>query len=209
MLAAWSGLGYNRRARYLQAAAVHVHNHGWPATARGLQDLPGVGPYTAAAIASFAYGEAVAAVDTNAKRVLSRWNGTALGGRELAAAADQALDRSRPADWNQAMMDLGARVCTPRPDCDPCPVSSWCVVPSVYAPPPRQNRFVGSRRQARGSVLRALVAVESATRTTLAHQTGLELDRLLDALSALESEGMVERSGRRWQVPAGSTPESS
>jgi len=202
VLAAWSGLGYNRRARFLHGAAAHVVEHGWPTTSAGLQALPGVGPYTAAAVASIAFGEPVPAVDTNVKRVLSRWEATPLEGTRLAEAAAAALDGDRPADWNQAMMDLGARVCTPKPDCGSCPVTAWCSDASVYSAPARQARFSGSTRQARGAVIKALVHGNSATHAALAKQTGLATIRLQEALEALESDGLVERSGRRWRLPA-------
>ncbi len=130
VLAAWSGLGYYRRARMLHAAAkVVVRNLGgeFPSTAEGLLALPGVGRYTAAAIASIAFGEAVAVVDGNVERVLQRVSGQRLSGERLWAAAEDLLERSRPGDFNQAMMELGATVCTPRvPACLTCPVVESC-----------------------------------------------------------------------------------
>jgi len=130
VLAAWSGLGYYRRARMLHAAAkVVVREHGGklPATAEGLRDLPGIGRYTAAAIASIAFGEPVAVVDGNVERVLQRLSGKRLAGEELWGAAGGLLDPKRPGDFNQAMMELGATVCTPRsPACLACPVIEMC-----------------------------------------------------------------------------------
>ena len=203
VLEAWSGLGYNRRARFLHAAASHIVEHGWPATAAEMQALPGVGPYTAAAIASIAFGEPIAAVDTNAKRVLSRWDGVALEGSALDQAGQAALDPDRPADWNQAMMDLGALICAPRPDCDACPVTEWCADASVYVAPARQASFAGSGRQARGAVVKALVETPAATQTTLIRQTGLAAERVEGALRGLEADGLVERAGRKWRLPSG------
>ena len=130
VLAAWSGLGYYRRARMLHAAAkVVVRELGgtFPQTAERWRDLPGIGRYTSAAIASIAFGEAVAVVDGNVERVLQRVSGRALAGEKLWAAAEESLDRSRPGDFNQAMMELGATVCTPRaPACLACPVVELC-----------------------------------------------------------------------------------
>jgi A/G-specific adenine glycosylase len=98
-----------------------------PSTAEGLKELPGVGRYTAAAIASIAFGEAVAAVDGNVERVLQRFLGKALSGEEFWLSAEALLDRARPGDFNQAMMELGATVCTPRaPACLTCPVVELC-----------------------------------------------------------------------------------
>ena len=110
VLELWSGLGYNTRAKRLRDAAAVVAAHGWPQDVEGLQALPGVGPYTARAIAAFAFRAPVAAVDTNLRRVLSRWHGEELSPPLLQAVADRDLG-SDAAEWNQAMMDLGARVC--------------------------------------------------------------------------------------------------
>ena len=130
VLAVWSGLGYYRRARMLHAAAkVVVRERGgkFPETAEGLRELPGVGRYTAAAIASIAFGEAVAVVDGNVERVLQRFSGQRLAGEEFWLAAETLLDRARPGDFNQAVMELGATVCTPRaPACLTCPVVELC-----------------------------------------------------------------------------------
>ena len=121
VLAAWSGLGYYHRARRMhQAARQIVGEHGgeFPGTAEEWLELPGIGRYTAAAIASIAFGEAVAVVDGNVERVLERLLGRD-GGREAAwQHAEALLDRERPGDFNQAMMELGATICTPRsPQC--------------------------------------------------------------------------------------------
>ncbi len=128
VLAAWSGLGYYRRARMLHAAAKVLARRGtFPATAGELRDLPGVGRYTAAAIASIAFGEPVAVVEGNVERVLQRFSGRRLAGKEFWSAAEDLLDRDRPGDFNQAMMELGATICTPRaPACLTCPVVEFC-----------------------------------------------------------------------------------
>ncbi len=130
VLAAWSGLGYYRRARMLHAAAkVIVREHGgkFPATAEAWQTLPGIGRYTAAAIASIAFDQPVAVVDGNVERVLQRMLGKRVAGEDLWDAANAMLEAKRPGDFNQAMMELGAVVCTPRsPGCLTCPVLEWC-----------------------------------------------------------------------------------
>jgi len=130
VLAAWSGLGYYRRARMLHAAAkVVVRELGgkFPVTAEAWRELPGIGRYTAAAIASIAFGEAVAVVDGNVERVLQRGIGKRIAGEKLWRQADHLLDRERPGDFNQAIMELGATVCTPRaPACLMCPVVELC-----------------------------------------------------------------------------------
>jgi A/G-specific adenine glycosylase len=99
----------------------------FPETVEGLRELPGIGRYTAAAIASIAFGESVAVVDGNVERVLQRFSGQRLAGEEFWLAAETLLDRARPGDFNQAVMELGATVCTPRaPACLTCPVVEWC-----------------------------------------------------------------------------------
>ena len=130
VLAAWSGLGYYRRARMMHAAAkliVRELGGHFPKTASALQALPGVGRYTSAAIASIAFEEPVAVVDGNVERVLQRFSGTRLAPEKIWKAAEDLLDRQRPGDFNQAMMELGATVCTPHtPSCLTCPVVDDC-----------------------------------------------------------------------------------
>ncbi|HEY6489252.1 MAG: A/G-specific adenine glycosylase [Terracidiphilus sp.] len=139
VLALWSGLGYYRRARMLHKAAQFVAEHregNLPITSAELRVLPGIGNYTAAAIASIAHGEAAPVVDGNVERVLCRLQGWEAVGRSGAAAmrhridsvAAQLLDPRRPGDFNQALMELGATLCTPRnPQCLVCPLSPDCV----------------------------------------------------------------------------------
>ena len=129
----WEGLGYYSRARNLHAAAQIVArelNGRFPGTAQGLRRLPGIGPYAANAIASIAYGERVPALDGNQARVLSRvlaWDVVLKTPFDLLEPALALMDAARPGDYNQALMDLGADVCTPRqPACDACPVSAHC-----------------------------------------------------------------------------------
>ncbi len=124
VLRAWAGLGYYSRARNLQAAAKQIAREGFPATYEAALALPGIGPYTAAAVMSIACGQPHAAVDGNVRRVLSRLLADHQAGQ---AAADALLDRHRPGDFNQAMMELGATVCLPRsPKCGECPLAGYC-----------------------------------------------------------------------------------
>ena len=148
VLALWSGLGYYHRARRLHQAAkviVRERKGEFPSTVEGWRELPGIGRYTAAAIASIAYGEPVAVVDGNVDRVLNRVFGQA-GNREGNwDRAEALLDRSRPGDFNQAMMELGATICTPRaPQCLICPVNQWCQSRGAQVAKPQPAR---KRRQ--------------------------------------------------------------
>jgi A/G-specific adenine glycosylase len=132
VLAAWSGLGYYRRARMLHRCAQQIaEQHGgcFPRSSEALLALPGIGRYTAAAIASIAFAEPVAVVDGNVERVLQRFTGIDLTTPQIWQHAQALLASSRPGDFNQAMMELGATVCVPRePRCVTCPVRKWCVV---------------------------------------------------------------------------------
>ncbi|HEX9254964.1 MAG TPA: A/G-specific adenine glycosylase, partial [Candidatus Angelobacter sp.] len=133
VLAAWSGLGYYRRARALHQAAKEITaRQSFHATAAELRELPGIGRYTAAAVASIAFGEPVAVVDGNVKRVLERVTHQQAPMKQMAEedywrAAGKLLDTRRPGDFNQAMMELGALVCLPaQPLCHDCPVAGLC-----------------------------------------------------------------------------------
>ena len=151
VLAAWSGLGYYRRAKLMrQAAQVVVREHQGilPCTAEQLRGLPGIGEYTSSAIASIAYGEPAAVVDGNVERVLLRvFPGNGKPGqvnqtKSLREQAASLLDTERPGDFNQSMMELGAMVCLPqRPLCLHCPVQPFCATRGEHqAPPPKKMR---------------------------------------------------------------------
>ena len=135
----WQGLGYNRRALNLHRAAVHVARHGWP---DDLTELPGVGPYTAAAVGNFALGRDVLPVDTNVRRVQER--------------TGVAFDAS----CAQALFDLGATICLARvPRCDRCPLAEQCPSRGArFAAQRKQRPFAGSFRQRRASALREVMA---------------------------------------------------
>jgi A/G-specific adenine glycosylase len=164
VLALWSGLGYYRRARMLHQAARFVAGQRQgklPRTAEELRELPGIGAYTAAAIASIAHGEPVAVVDGNVERVLFRMAGWDESGSEGAATlrkkvldlASQLLDPERPGDFNQAMMELGATVCLPRnPQCLACPLAAGCKTRGEHkttSRAPKVSRTVGHGLAAR------------------------------------------------------------
>jgi A/G-specific adenine glycosylase len=150
VLALWSGLGYYRRARMLHKAAQFVAEHyggNLPKTAEVLRTLPGIGAYTAAAIASIAHGERVAVVDGNVERVLCRLEGWKAGGRadggalirrKIEKLAAELVCSERPGDSNQALMELGATLCSPRnPQCLVCPVASDCKTQGEHQTVPR------------------------------------------------------------------------
>jgi A/G-specific adenine glycosylase len=191
VLGEWSGLGYNSRALRLRDTARMVTANGWPETIGGLTDLPGVGPYTAAAIASISFDTQVPAVDTNLRRVISRWRGEPLAGTALQQAADEEL--GTPAgDWNQALMDLASQLCTTRnPRCEECPVSTWCIDPSIYDPPTRQPTFAGSNRQLRGALVKAHLSGEDLKAAGLS--LGRSVEETETVIRDLTNEGLVSR----------------
>ncbi len=134
VLAQWAGLGYYSRARNLQKAAKQMPGGTFPDEYTAIRELAGIGDYTAAAVASIAFGLPHAVVDGNVLRVLTRLNndlsdvGSPKTRKRLAEQAQRLLDPSDPADYNQAIMELGATVCTPKnPDCKACPVRRWCL----------------------------------------------------------------------------------
>jgi len=144
VLAAWSGLGYYRRARALHAASRVVARKlegRFPRTAEELRALPGVGAYTAAAVASIAFDQPVAVVDGNVERVLTRLFGGTFETATVWKRARELLDAARPGDFNQAMMELGATLCLPRqPLCESCPVYRWCVTRGEFGEKAVQSR---------------------------------------------------------------------
>lgn len=136
-LALWQGLGYYRRCRLLIDGSRWVAKNGLPNTAAGWREVPGVGPYTAGAIASIAQGDPAPLVDGNVERVYARLTGDASAGPALHKAAwtwaSAVLYRERPGDWNQALMELGATVCKPvKPECTRCPLEGRCVARQTW-----------------------------------------------------------------------------
>ena len=181
----WAGMGYNRRAVFLHRCAIAVTDMGgFPREPEELRRLPGVGPYTAAAIACFAFGAQVGAPDTNAKRVLER----AFGDPGLPPPPGRAYE------WNQALFDLGREVCIARrPRCDICPLAAGCPARGRrYAPLRKQSRFEGSFRQRRAELLRAIAAAGSLP----------DGEADAEALVSLVRDGLAEVSDGYARLPA-------
>ena len=161
VLALWSGLGYYHRARRMhQAAKVIARERGgqFPCRFDDWLELPGIGKYTAAAIASIAFGEPVAVVDGNVERVLARLEASQLGNGSAWTRAQALLDPKRPGDFNQAMMELGATICTPRsPQCLRCPVRTFCATrgeqPSRKPAPRKRHQLNYSLVEKQGAAL--------------------------------------------------------
>jgi A/G-specific adenine glycosylase len=208
VLRLWSGLGYPRRAKALHDAATMIrdeYNGQVPSRVSELRRLPGIGEYSANAVASFAFGAGVAVVDTNVGRVLAR----AITNRTLSvgdarAAANQLLPRTNAASFNQSMLDLGAQFCASTPRCVTCPVARVCKWQLEGGPDPAprsagvsrpQSKFEGSNRQARGRVLKALRDSPRSTQQLLAC-TDLDASRGAALIDGLVADGLIQRRGR-------------
>jgi A/G-specific adenine glycosylase len=219
VLRAWQGLGYNRRALALRAcAAAVVERGGWPDTVEELAALPGIGPYTARAVACFALGQDVAPVDTNVARVLARSLAGADPSQLTPATrqrlADAALPTGRAWAWSSALMDVGSAHCRPRPRCQGCPVALRCrwLALGAAAPAARPRavaRFSTSDRRWRGAVVRVLAAApdgldETALASAVDAAAAERPPGWFHALLArLEAEGLIARApDGRLHLPA-------
>ncbi len=198
----WAGLGYYSRARNLHAAARHIvaqHESQFPDSADSVLALPGIGAYTAAAILSIAFGQKLAVLDGNVARVIARF--FALRGdlrtgprrKHLQQTADALLDPASPGDWNQAMMELGATVCTPRaPQCLLCPIAEFCEARKLGL-----TDAIPEKRRKRDPVqvtLAALVFLDSAGRTLL-------LPPPAPADNGTVQRGVTTLLSRMWHFP--------
>jgi A/G-specific adenine glycosylase len=210
VLAQWQGLGYPRRAQRLQALAGVVRD-GFPGTVDALEALPGVGSYTARAVAVFALEQRdIGVVDTNVERVIQRHDGIEMTRREAQARADE-LSRGADDAWAHAqqLMELGAVVCRARsPRCHDCPVRSGCRWQgSAFEPDPwrsrsHQSRFEGSDRQGRGRLMKALVDAPVPA-TGLAAVMGWpdDPDRAVRVASTLIDDELARFDGTQYRLP--------
>ena len=221
VVAFWSGhgLGYNNRARHLHGAArtvVESFDGELPESVEALQRLEGVGPYTARAVASFAFGADTAVVETNVRRVLHRAFGVPDDEDAFAAAAERLLPGGDSRAWNNAVMELGGTVCRPTPRCDdgPCPWRERCrayetgdfTAPDV----PTQPTFEGSRRQFRGRVVRALSEHDELVLEALGPRIRVDYapdgdggrEWLRGLISDLVDDGLVETEERDGETVA-------
>lgn len=214
VLRAWSGLGYNRRARRLWECARTVTREGHgriPSGLGALRALPGIGRYTASAVSCFAFYTRAAIVETNVRRVLSRaLDGVDDAGERRAwELAEIALPRRAAHLWNQALMDVGALFCRPRPKCESCPAASICrarrsmrVGERPEFVPREGGAFVDSRRYYRGRAVAALTRAPSLSFVALGEQVKAgfhetDLPWLLALLAELRRDGLLEIDRRR------------
>ncbi len=219
-LSLWSGLGYYGRARALHRAARTLcasDERAFPRAREAALRLPGVGAYTAAAVLSISYDEPLAAVDGNVVRVLSRLERLGLPdarGEPHAGLAARLLDRARPGDWNQALMELGQTVCLPRaPRCGACPLAGWCralASGTIARHPPPRRRATVERRDLTLLVLRDRSGRLLLERGGFAHLAHLwlppvHIDASHSTSSSVRSAALASRAGVMRRVrPAGS-----
>ena len=215
VLQRWKGLGYHRRAKALHDAARMIRDEfdgAVPGEVAELRRLPGVGEYTANAVASFAFAQPVAVLDTNVGRIVARAiENRSLRPSEARAIAQRLLPRRGGAEFNQAMLDLGAQFCRSSPRCGDCPVARTCRwrLDGGLDPAPQsagvsrpQSPFLGSDRQVRGRVLAAL-REEPRTKTELAAVLAdVDEDRAQGVLASLVRDGLVEHTGQLVHLPA-------
>jgi A/G-specific adenine glycosylase len=216
---AWGRLGYPRRAlRLHEAARTMVERHGGevPGTREELLALPGVGAYTAAAVACFAFQTPEVVVDTNVRRVLARTlEGKAFPHLTLTRAEMDLAEESMPADraaantWNVAVMELGALVCVARgPRCEECPVAALCAWnlagrPAYDGPPRRGQAWHGTDRQVRGMILQRLRDAGGPAALGLLVDAAPDTAQVMRCLDSLVADGLVEPlDGERFRLPA-------
>jgi A/G-specific adenine glycosylase len=200
LLTAWAGLGYNRRALAMrEAARAIVREHGGevPATVDGLLGLPGIGPYSARAVAAVAFGVPVAPLDVNVRRVVSRVLGPGVSATGLQAAADRLVAPRAAGRWVHAAMDLGALVCTrTAPDCPRCPLAPVCRSRGTVGERPAtrsQPRFSSTRRWLRGRLLALAAEPGEGTWVALPERLGEhDTEAVRTAAGALRREGFIE-----------------
>lgn len=211
VLRAWAGLGYDRRALALwRTARVIVERHGGhvPREVAALEALPGVGPYTARAVAALAYGLPVGAVDVNVRRVLGRivaGDAGRLSAAGLQVVADEAVPADQPGTWTHAVMDVGATLCKPtRPRCEGCPARPWCrfAAEPLAGDAPRSPArragespapFASTNRWLRGRILERLRAIDGDGWTTLEGSIGEHPPpAVLAAARAMSADGVLE-----------------
>jgi A/G-specific adenine glycosylase len=216
VIRAWSPLGYNRRAINLHRLAsviVERHDGKLPTCEKCLRSLPGVGEYTAAAIACFAFDGQNAVIDTNVRRVLLRFGGvSSCSLADLRGLAAAYLPAAHAKEWNQALMDLGAGICrATAPNCGHCPMRLSCRSAGSIVSERRARyrtgvaRYEGSDRQLRGRIIELLRTSQELERKTLGEVIGLAdvaaAGRLEGLIAGLERDGLVQTNGEFVSLP--------
>ncbi|MBD3191057.1 MAG: Fe-S cluster assembly protein HesB [Candidatus Heimdallarchaeota archaeon] len=190
VLKLWSGLGYNRRAIWLQEAANQlVEMESFPKIPEELQKLKGIGPYTSRAILIFAFNEDLPTVDTNIRRILiaEGFAEESTAKKELFEIAEQLLPRGRSRDWHNALMDYGSIVLT--------------AAKTGIKPTSRQTRFKGSSRDFRGRILRFLINHSESDQETISKECKIPKKKITQILESLLSDELIQKQGKTYSLP--------
>ena len=197
VIKAWAGLGYNRRAVLLQKCAQAIQGKRFPKTPEALEDLPGIGPYTAAAVASFAHNRDVGVVDTNVIRVLSRlfYGVENAKKEEITTLAQEIVPKKKSRIWNNAIMDFGAMICASIPQCSSCPFAKQCPALKNGFPQgqskAKQPAFEGSTRQVRGQIIAILRKTHSISVAELARKLQKPASKVQLVTKKLATDGLA------------------
>lgn len=212
----WNRLGYPRRALRLHAAAVEIattHDNEVPTTLEELEALPGIGTYTARAVAAFAHGQRCPVVDTNVRRVVARLSGKPDAGMATTAADLRATLALLPAGdedaaaTSAALMEIGAVVCTARaPECSSCPLAAVCAWHASgeelpEGPSRKPQKYTGTDRHVRGLILAVLREADLPVARVSLETVWHEADRRERALAGLVADGLVAVEGERYRLP--------
>lgn len=189
ILKLWQGLGYNSRGLRLKKLAEH-YPLSFPRDAKLLQELPGIGPYTANAVLAFAFNKDVMVRDTNIERVLSRINNTHITQKEIL----EALPKGKSREWYNALMDLGATICSVQhPKCTLCPVQKECKNPTLQIIKTKQPKFEGSWRMYRGKLVRLLTQQDHISILKARDELHLQEEQFEKLIKELEQEGFIKK----------------
>lgn len=209
VLTLWSGLGYNRRALNLKKAAQVLGDKPFPQTVEELTQLPGIGPYTAGAVLTFAFNKRVVFADVNIRRVIERFFG--VPAHHVPNILHELVEHIKsPHTLYSALMDFGALLCISKPLCGQCPLKAACAAyPAILQQPQRNNKkpatkkFLGSNRWWRGQILKALIVEAKSEQKLYRHivQQGIANQKqFLLALAELEEEGMIKKRDGAYSV---------
>mgnify|MGYP000491164123 CR=1 FL=1 len=198
ILKLWSGLGYNNRAIRMHQSSKILTNKPFEDLYPNFMELPGVGEYTNSALLSFAYGEKVITVDTNVKRIFRRYFKINNIDKFIEKNQKDLLSYSNSRDFNQALMDLGSKICTSRnPKCSVCPLESQCMK-YINEEIQKKEPFQDSNRQKRGQIIKILINAKKATSCELAKKLNIKENRVKKLIKDLEKDGFINISKNKY-----------
>jgi len=198
ILKLWSGLGYNNRAVRMHESSKILRNKPFEDLYPNFMELPGVGEYTNAALLSFAYGEKVITVDTNVKRILQRYFKINNIDEFINKNQKDLLSHYNSRDFNQALMDLGSKICTNKnPKCNICPLEKQCMK-YINEKLQKQEPFKNSNRQKRGEIIKILINTKKVHSSELAKKLNIKQKNLNKLIKDLERDGLLNISKNKY-----------